>query len=71
MSDELMELLPCPFCGHAAHVFTDVDGYNTPTGYYDVGCRNLECILCDGISHGSSWWELKELAQLWNRRVKR
>ena len=61
-------LKPCPFCGGPAS-FIEY-GYNEyrykPGVFYDVGCGNDFCYLCEG----ADWYfdTKEEAAQKWNVR---
>jgi hypothetical protein len=60
-------LKPCPFCGQTAKLIKhEVDYCRYAEPYYDVGCTNSDCYLCDGAE-----WQFKtpeEAVELWNKR---
>jgi hypothetical protein len=60
------ELKPCPFCGHAAEIFPDNDGFAT------VACRNSDChggMQSEYIGTAKVEGDLRaELVTRWNRR---
>lgn len=59
-TNRIPSLLPCPFCGGEAAVFT----YNNEE--YDVKCRNPYC-----LAKSSRWDTEAEAVEAWNTRAKR
>ena len=60
MAEQLPTLLPCPFCGGAAHAYSEGD-----RGYFRVSCQNA--VSCG--HRGSPLVNRSEAVSAWNRRV--
>lgn len=67
----MIELQPCPFCGHAARLWSDGNGVF-------VRCTNRNCEvstpLKEGFIHDNrvdtrSMTAINEIVKIWNRRV--
>ena len=63
------QLKPCPFCGGKAHIRNDI--YT----YYETVCVSCEGCGAQSIRKISNGYygkhcSYKEIAELWNRRVK-
>lgn len=60
MENDLMPLLPCPFCGEKAYYW-----HGRESGLWSVGCMNEQCFGYAGSHHK----DLKEVVvEAWNTR---
>jgi len=58
------EILPCPFCGSDAFIFTH--GTTSHFYQYDIKCSDYKCYLAFGA--GWTFGEPEEAIELWNKR---
>lgn len=64
---ETITLEPCPFCGSGATI-QSTECKSNARAYWTVGCPNIMCRGCHGISAGPD--RDKEIAD-WNTRPKK
>lgn len=61
MSDTMIELKPCPFCGSPAHI-VEHKFYKLDSNY------EVKCMICNART--DSWFDTpKDAAEFWNRRA--
>lgn len=67
----MVELKPCPFCGHAGKLDSDIrwpDGVNHGVDSYFVICPNYYCPI---YRADNTWFKTPEEAiEAWNRRIE-
>lgn len=65
----MIKLLPCPFCGHYAHVM-ELKSSTLPR--YFVACGNSmgKCIASAHWVFGEFYTSKEEAAEAWNRRAE-
>lgn len=61
-----VELKPCPFCGHMAHI---MQLKQSVTARYYVGCGNKYCIASEHNVFGKFYVNKRDVIDAWNRRA--